>query len=80
MKVGLAYLCVYVLRQLKEEGSWAIDKWLWVVCNLCCLKQLYHSKELKNKAVLGFKNIACVSVCFLVTYSYDFEWNHLSLC
>ena len=76
MNVGVAYFGVCVLRLLKEEVSWAIDKWLWVICNLCCLKQLYHYKELKNKTVDNFENIVCVSVWFLLTHSDDFEWNH----
>ena len=72
----MAYLCICI-EAVKRRGVWAIDKWLWVICNFCCLKQLYHYKELKNKAVSSFENIVSVSMCFLVTYSCDFEWNHV---
>ena len=29
MKVGVAYMNVHVLRDLKEELALAVDKWLW---------------------------------------------------
>ena len=32
-KGGVAYMSVRVSRHLKEELSWAIDKWLWVIMN-----------------------------------------------
>ena len=30
---GVVYVNVHVLRHLKEELAWAIDKWLWVISN-----------------------------------------------
>ena len=38
----VAYVHVHVLRQLKEELDWAMDKWLRVINNKRYLKQLYH--------------------------------------
>ena len=59
--VGVAYVNVPVLRLLKEELAWVIDKqlWvidkqLWVISNKMLFKTVVHtSKKLKNKAVLN---------------------------
>ena len=41
MKVDMTYVFGYMcMRLLKKEVSCAIDEWLWVIFNLCCLKQL----------------------------------------
>ena len=43
IKVGVAYMNVSVLRCLKEELTWAIDKWLQVINYIICyLKRLCH--------------------------------------
>ena len=33
IEVGVPYVNVCVLRHLKEELAWVIDKWLWVISN-----------------------------------------------
>ena len=33
MRVGVAYVNMCLLRRLKEELAWAIDKQLWVIIN-----------------------------------------------
>ena len=30
--------CMHVVRNLKEELAWAIDKWLWVISNTVLFK------------------------------------------
>ena len=34
----MAYVNVRVSRRLKEELSWAIDKWLWLIFNTMLFK------------------------------------------
>ena len=46
---------VHVLSHLKEELTWAIDKWLWVTSNTNDIKNSITPKNLKNKAVLNLK-------------------------
>ena len=41
--VGVVYVNVRVLRHLKEELGWAVDKWLRLI--KCYLKQLYHQES-----------------------------------
>ena len=39
LRVGVAYVNVRILRRLKkEELSWAIDKWLWLIINTMSFK------------------------------------------
>ena len=38
IKVGVAYVNVYVSRHLKEELAWVIDKWLFVISNKMLFK------------------------------------------
>ena len=38
VKVGVVYVNVCVLRCLKEELAWVIDKWLWVISNKMLFK------------------------------------------
>ena len=38
MRMGVAYVNVCVLRHLKEELAWGIDKQLWVVSNKMLFK------------------------------------------
>ena len=53
IKVGLAFVNVRVSKRLKEELSWAIDKWLRVISNKILFKTVvYTTKKLKNKAIL----------------------------
>ena len=35
---GMANVNVCILRHLKEELAWAIDKWLWVISNKMLFK------------------------------------------
>ena len=51
---------VPILTCLKEELSWAIDKWLRLVINTMLFKTVI---SLKNKAVFNLKNIVCVAIC-----------------
>ena len=51
IKVGVAYVNVHILRHLKEELAWAIDKCLQVISNNYNVS--YTTKNLKNKAVLN---------------------------
>ena len=32
-KVGVAYVNIRILRHLKEELAWAIDRWLQIISN-----------------------------------------------
>ena len=38
MKVGLVYANIHILRHLKEELAWSIEKWLWVISNTMLFK------------------------------------------
>ena len=38
MKVGVVYMNVRVSRRLKEELSWVIGKWLWLIINTMLFK------------------------------------------
>ena len=61
---GRHRLCVS--SHLKEDLTWAIDKWLQVISTIMLFKNSKSSKELKNKAVL---HIACIAMWPLVMYS-----------
>ena len=37
-KGGVAYVGMHISRNLKEELAWAIDKRLWVICNVMLFK------------------------------------------
>ena len=40
---------VHVLNHLKEELTWPVDKWLWVISTIMLFKKQYKStKELKG--------------------------------
>ena len=58
---------VRVLSHLKEELTWAIYKWLWVISNLKNSESTKELKELKNKAL---NNIVCIAMWPLVTYVF----------
>ena len=46
----------HVSRHLKEELSWATDKWPQVISNIMLFKTVIATtKELKNKAALSVK-------------------------
>ena len=38
IKVGVAYVNIHILKHLKEELAWAIDKQLWVISNKMIFK------------------------------------------
>ena len=38
IRVDVAYVNVCVLRRLKEELGWVIDKWLWLIINTMLFK------------------------------------------
>ena len=45
IKVGVAYVGVHILRHLKEDLAWAVDKQVQVITvynNIMLFKQLYH--------------------------------------
>ena len=51
----MAYVNIRILRHLKEELGWAIDKRFRLI--VCYLKQLqYITMHLKNKAVFNLKH------------------------
>ena len=52
--VGMVDIDVRVLSHLKEELAWAADKQLWVISTIM-FKNIYSTKELKNKDVLNLK-------------------------
>ena len=51
IEVDVAYVNVCILRHLKEELAWVIDKWFRVITNKMSVIPL----RLKNKAVLNLK-------------------------
>ena len=56
MKVGVAYMNVCILRHLKEELAWVLDKWLQLISNKMLFKTVIATtKKLKNKAALNLK-------------------------
>ena len=57
------------IEHLKEELTWAIDKWLRVISTIMLFKNSKSIKELKNKAVLNLKQY-CMR-CY-VALSYVF--------
>ena len=61
----MAYVNVYILRCVKEELAWAIDRWLRVVSN----KISYSAKKLKKQAVINLKQYC---MCYYVTFSNVF--------
>ena len=51
--MGVAYVNERMLRRLKEELSWAIDKPLWLIINTMLV--ICTTKNLKNKAIFNLK-------------------------
>ena len=51
----MAYVNICVLRHLKEELAWVIDKRLRVISNKMLFQNSCTTKKLKNKAVLNLK-------------------------
>ena len=47
-KSGCEWVGVHVSRRLKEELTWDIDKWLWVISNKMLFKTV-TTEKLKNK-------------------------------
>ena len=45
---------VHILKSLKEEPAWVIDKWLRVISSKILFS--YTTKKLKNKAILNLNN------------------------
>ena len=58
--MGVVYVNVSVLKRLKEELAWAIDKRLRVVSNKMLFKTVI---PLKKKAVLNLKQILYALLC-----------------
>ena len=50
----MAYVNVRVLRCLKEELAWVIDKWLWVISNKMLFKTVVPLRKRANM-ILIFK-------------------------
>ena len=56
IRVGVTYMNICVSRCLKEELSWAIDKWLRLIINtVLFITVIYITKNLKNKTVFNLK-------------------------
>ena len=51
---------VHVSSYLKRELAWAVDKQLWVISTLMLFK---GTEELKNRAVLNFKQYLYTLLC-----------------
>ena len=52
----MAYLNACVSRHLKQELTWAIDKWFWFISTTMLFKTVIPVetvKNLKNKAILN---------------------------
>ena len=45
MRLGVAYVNVCVLRHLKEDLAWAIDKWLQVINNKMLFKTVVPLRD-----------------------------------
>ena len=56
IRVGVAYVNICVLRHLKEEVNWAIDKRLQLIINIILFKTVIcTTKNLRNKTVFTLK-------------------------
>ena len=46
--VGMAYVGIHVPRDLKEEQTWATDKWLQVISNIIgtSLSEPHHMRSI----------------------------------
>ena len=42
--MGVVYMGIHVLRHLKEELAWGIDKWLQVISNILQIDTIDNSK------------------------------------
>ena len=49
IKVGVVYVNVHILKRLKEELTWAIDKWLRVISNKMLCKTVIPLRNLRIK-------------------------------
>ena len=49
MKVSVMYMNVHVLRRLKEELAWVIDKRLWVISNKLLFKTVVPLRNTRIK-------------------------------
>ena len=48
MKMRVVYVGMSILRCLKEELTWAMDRWLWTTSNKLLGKTIIHiTRELK---------------------------------
>ena len=61
----MAYVNVRISRGLKEELGWAIDKRFHLIINKLVFKNIYTTKNLKNKAIFNLKKYC---TCCYVTY------------
>ena len=53
IKLGVVHVNVHVLRHLKEELAWAIDKRIWVTSNKMLFTTVIRTtNKLKNKIIL----------------------------
>ena len=64
----MAYVNVRILRRLKEELAWAIDKQPWLIIKTMLFKAVIPL-NLKNKAILNLKHYC---MCCYVTFSNVF--------
>ena len=58
MKVGLVYVNIHILRHLKEELAWSIEKWLWVISNTMLFKTVtIDGERFTGVNICGFSTI-----------------------
>ena len=62
------------MTRIKVFKRKATYKWFWVISNMLS-KNSYTSKELKNRAVLSFQDIACIDMWSIIMYYNCFKWN-----
>ena len=60
---------VSISSHLKEELTWAIYKWFWLISTIMLFKNSKSTKELRIKSFLIQNNIVYVAMWALVTYS-----------
>ena len=65
----MAYVNVHVLRHLKEELAWVIDKWLWVISNKILFKIVLPLRNQRIKQILYLKH--CVYELYKLLWIRD---------
>ena len=63
---------IRISSHLKEELTWAIDKWLRVISTIMLFKKSKSTKELKGTKELSRFKFKTILYVFYVTLSYVF--------